>query len=49
MGEIFCENLPFLPISRIFKMVAATLTQLQAGEEPHMGFLHFRLRTYIIL
>ena len=27
------------------KTVAATLTQLHAREEKHMGFLHFYLRT----
>ena len=40
---------PFLPISYILKTVAATLTQLHAREEKHMGFLHFYLRTYITL
>ena len=38
---------PFLPISYILKTVAATLTQLHAGEEKYMGFLHFFLRLYI--
>ena len=32
-----------------FETVAATLTQLHAGEEKHMGFLHFCLSSYITL
>ena len=40
---------PFLPISKILKTVAATLTHLHAREEKHMGFLHFFLRLYITL
>ena len=45
----YVKMCPFLPISKILKTFAATLTQLHAREEKHMGFLHFCLRLYITL
>ena len=48
MGEKLCLNVPFWSISKILKVVAATLTQLHVMEK-NTGFFHFCLRTYSTL
>ena len=44
MGENYVKMCHFLPISKILKTVAATLTQLHTREERTHGFLAFLLK-----